>query len=136
MANLESQKKELLLSVNAFNKPTELVGSKAWAQLILGLIFLKPGTYPSIPDMGVGIQDYEYDFADSAAEILQTRISEQVSRYLPDIQVDGINVSTTQYQGRTIMMIAIQLVDDGQVKTYAVASEVTDRLIDFDISWV
>lgn len=132
---LESSKKELSLGINVFNKPTELSGPNAWSQLILNLLFLRPGTYPSQPSMGIGIQDYDYEFLDAAISKLDTEINSQIRIYLPDIPLDGVSVQSTIYNGKTILMIVIQLVVNGGIVTSVVASEVSDKIIDFDVSW-
>lgn len=135
MVKLESQKKELGLGTNVFNKNVEYQGKTAWFQLILNLIFLRPGTYPSIPSMGVGIQDYDYEFIDDAKDNIRNAIESQVKTYLPDVPFVGAEVESVDYEGRTIMLITITLNDDGTIVAGAVASEVTNKLIDFDISW-
>ncbi len=132
---LESSKKELSLGINVFNKPTELSGPNAWSQLILNLLFLRPGTYPSQPSMGIGIQDYDYEFLDAAITKLDTEINSQIRIYLPDIPLDGVSVQSTIYNGKTILMIVIQLVVNGGIVTSVVASEVSNKIIDFDVSW-
>lgn len=132
---LEANKKELGLSTNVFNKATEYQGKTAWFQLILNLIFLRPGTYPSIPNMGVGLQDYEYEYIDDVKDNIRNKIEEQVNLFLPDVPLASVEVTSVEYEGKTILLIAISLEDNGQIVTGAVASEVTNRLIDFEISW-
>lgn len=132
---LEANKKELGLSTNVFNKATEYQGKTAWFQLILNLIFLRPGTYPSIPNMGVGIQDYDYEYIDDVKDNIRNKIEEQVSLFLPDVPLASVEVTSVEYEGKTILLIVISLDDNGQIVTGAVASEITNRLIDFDISW-
>lgn len=132
---LEANKKELGLSTNVFNKATEYQGKTAWFQLILNLIFLRPGTYPSIPNMGVGLQDYEYEYIDDVKDNIRNKIEEQVKLFLPDVPLTSVEVTSIDYEGKTILLIVISLDDNGQIVTGAVASEVTNRLIDFDISW-
>ena len=51
----EFEKAELKLEINAFDNPTRLNDLKAWSQLLLNLLFLRPGTYPSQPEMGIDI---------------------------------------------------------------------------------
>lgn len=132
---LESSKKELGLSINTFNKPTEYIGTTAWSQLIMNLLFLRPGTYPSIPNMGIGIQDYEFEFLDVTIEKLNTAINSQIQLYLPDIPLESVNVSSFVHEGRTILYIAINLYNNGAISTSVVASEVSTKIIDFEISW-
>ena len=132
---LEANKKELGLSTNVFNKATEYQGKTAWFQLILNLIFLRPGTYPSIPNMGVGLQDYEYEYIDDGKDNIRNKIEEQVNLFLPDVPLASVEVTSVEYEGKTILLIVISLEDNGQIVTGAVASEVTNHLIDFEISW-
>ena len=132
---MEANKKELGLGTNVFNKPVEYKGYKAWCQLILNLLFLRPGTYPSIPTMGVGIQDYEYENLDDVKDNIQANINTQIKAFLPDIPLDSVELQSIDYNGRKILMIVINLIDNGQVVTSVVASEVTNKLIDFEISW-
>lgn len=132
---LEANKKELGLSTNVFNKATEYQGKTAWFQLILNLIFLRPGTYPSIPNMGVGLQDYEYEYIDDVKDNIRNKIEEQINLFLPDVPLTSVEVTSVEYEGKTILLIVISLEDNGQIVTGAVASEVTNRLIDFEISW-
>ena len=132
---LEANKKELGLSTNVFNKATEYQGKTAWFQLILNLIFLRPGTYPSIPNMGVGLQDYEYEYIDDVKDNIRNKIEEQVNLFLPDVPLASVEVTSVEYEGKTILVIVISLEDNGQIVTGAVAAEVTNHLIDFEISW-
>lgn len=135
MAKLESNKKELGLGVNVFNKAVEYKGKTAWFQLLLNLIFLRPGTYPSMPSMGVGIQDYDYEFIDDVKDNIRDAIDDQAKTFLPDVPLDNVEVQSVDYNGHTILLITLSLNDNGQIVTGAVASEVTNKLIDFEISW-
>ena len=135
MASIEADKKELGIGTNVFNKPVEYKGKNAWFQLILNLIFLRPGTYPSMPTMGVGIQDYEYEYIDDVKDNIRNKIEEQVNLFLPDVPLASVEVTSVEYEGKTILLIVISLEDNGQIVTGAVASEVTNHLIDFEISW-
>ena len=44
-------------------------------------------------------------------------------------------ILNVEYEGKTILLIVISLEDNGQIVTGAAASEVTNHLIDFEISW-
>jgi hypothetical protein len=131
---LESNKKELLLEVNSFNKPAELLGKTAWTQLIKNLLFLEPGTYPSVPDMGINIQSVQFEFMDDILDTIADKIKNQVNTYLPDIPLTGVNAQSTEYEGQKILLIILTFVDNGALETTAIASVVADRIIDFEIS--
>lgn len=132
----EPNKKELLLSTNVFNKPTELIGKDAWARLVLNLLFMRKGTFPSMPNMGVGIQDYQYEFLDTAISSLNFEIEDQINTYLPDLPVSSVNVTSTEVDGQTILILVINFTDKGTVDSTVVAAAVSGmRLVDFEISW-
>lgn len=132
---LESNKKELVLGTNVFDKPTELNGPNAWAQLLVNLCFLRPGTYPSSPEMGIGIQDYDYEFIDTAISRLSEDIPAQCRQYLPDVPLESVEVKSTIVDNRDILIIIFHLYYNNTIISAAAAAEVTNKLIDFDISW-
>ena len=82
----------MLLSVNEFKKPKVLLGKEAIGTLLVRLIQLEPGTFPSRPKMGVGIlSNYRYCDENKAAQ-LQDHIKDQIKTYLPEFQ--GVKVNT------------------------------------------
>ena len=133
----ESDKTELAIQINSFDKPTELNDVNAWSQLMLNLIFLKPGTYPSMPEMGVGIEDYQYDFLEEAVEELAAKINEQQSTYLPDIPLAGTQISKIDNNGHPVLLIKLFFnAPSGKTVASAIAINAESRkFIDFEISW-
>ena len=101
----EHSKKELQMTINSFDRPTELTDVEAWAQLLLELVFLEPGTFPSLPGMGVGIHRYEYSEMDSAISDLSAKIMNQQQEYLPDIPLAGVDVFKTYSDGLPVLVI-------------------------------
>ena len=132
----ESSKKEQLLDINSFDKPTELSGVAAWSQLLLNLIFLKPGTYPSLPEMGIGIEGYQYDFLDDAISALSAKITEQQKRYLPDIPLANVQITKVEQNGQPIMIIQLFFNADSANASSAIAINTSKRnFLDFEVSW-
>ena len=133
---LDSNKKETSLQINSFDKPNELTGVAAWSQLMLNLIFLKPGTYPSLPEMGVGIEDYQYDFFEEAVEALSSAITEQQKVFLPDVPLSGIKISKLDKNGQPILVIQLFFDTNDGVESSAIAINTSKRnFLDFDVSW-
>lgn len=132
----ESSKKEQLLDINSFDKPTELSGVAAWSQLLLNLIFLKPGTYPSLPEMGIGIEEYQYDFLDDAISALSAKITEQQKKYLPDIPLANVQITKVEQNGQPIMIIQLFFNADSANASSAIAINTSKRnFLDFEVSW-
>ena len=133
---LESSKTELSLEINSFDKPKELNDVAAWSQLMLNLIFLRPGTYPSLPKMGVGIENYQYEFLDEAIDELSVAIATQQQTYLPDIPLAGIQVSKIDNQGQPVLVIQMAFNTESGAGNSAVAINLSKRnFLEFDVSW-
>jgi len=129
----EAEKKELSLNINLFNKPTEYSGKEAWANQICALMLMNPGTYPSIPEMGVGIGRYEYAFIDDIKNGLVDEIRRQVSIYLPDIPLEDIEL-VDKSDDKNAYIIFVFTFNTGGLETVAVASRQKDNIIDFAVS--
>lgn len=135
---LESTKKELVLEINSFDKPKELSNVDAWSQLITNLIFLRPGTYPSMPSLGVGIEDYQYDFLEDTIAELSAAIIEQQRVYLQDIPLNGLNINKIEYNGQPTLLIqmSFNIDEDPGVANSAIAISLNPRhFLDFEVSW-
>lgn len=135
---LEKNKQELSLSINSFDNPTNLLGVKAWSQLMLNLTFLRKGTYPSQPEMGIDIQSYEYEYLDEAVQQLAGEILDQQQKYLPDIPLIDVTVTTTEYKGSPVLLINYIFREDNRNVASAVAIDMASKdrkFLDFDISW-
>lgn len=98
--------KEFLIEIGDFDIPKELEGNLADANQIVNLLFLNPGTYPTAPEMGVGLELYRFDIWDTrlSAKINQ-KIRNQILQYLPHLA--GALVEVTQSEG--VMLISIQI---------------------------
>ena len=134
---LESDKFELCLEIDSFDKPKKLTKAQAWSQLILNIIFMRKGTYPSIPDLGIDIRKYDYEFMDVACNRLQEDIAYQQQTYLPEIPLNGVMVTSSDYKGQSIMVVQMQFqVDKNTVENTAITINTSKRnFLDFDVSW-
>lgn len=130
----EAYKKELLLEINSFNKPAEVQGKNAWTRLIKNLLFLEPGTYPSMPEMGLNIQSYDYEYMDDTIKSLPEKIRKQVNTYLPDIPLDDVTAQSVDSGGRKVLLIVLSFYDNGNIESTAIASVISNKILDFEIS--
>ena len=136
MAKRDSEKIELLLSLNSFNQPAELAGKDAWIKLIMNLLFMKKGTYPSDPDMGGDLSKYEFAFIDDVKDEIRKVIDDQTSKYLPDIPLSGCSVSsTTLPTGKVVMLIMLTFrYSESEFDTAVVAAEESNNQINFAVA--
>ena len=134
----EYQKTECLSDINGFNNPAELSGKNAWIQQILHLLFLKKGSYPSNPDLGIGLQTYDYTFIDNAIPKLQDEIVNQIRTYFPDMPFDSVTLIAQDHpvKKEKILIIAVNFTTySAGIETAVVASTVSSSKIDFAVSF-
>lgn len=92
---------ELYLTTDSVNKVDE---EKAIIQQVQNLLFIKPGTYPNDPDLGIGIEDEQFEMADdNYLNNLKNRIDLQIDKfivtdYLVETRVSFKLVSPITYQ--------------------------------------
>lgn len=130
------QKKELSLNINSFDEPDKITGPKAWVNLILTLIYMDKGTYPESPEMGIGIMDYDFQFADEVIDDLEEAINEQVRIYLPDVPFESASVEEYDLSnGDTALLITINLLtNEGESETAVIAVDTSTQYLDFAVS--
>ena len=59
-------------------------GILAYARILITLLFLKPGTYPNSPYMGIDIREYQFELMDNdSITAIEQQISEQLKQYIP-----------------------------------------------------
>jgi hypothetical protein len=134
MASLESEKSETLLSLNAFNNPAEVSGVDAWVKLVIHIMYIIKGTYPSNPDIGIGIQLLDYQFMDNVIDSLPTDILNQVRKYLPDVPLESVNATTEDINGKKVLEIVLVFNDDGTQTPVVIASTTSSSALDFEVS--
>lgn len=133
----EQNKKELTLNINPFNEMAELSGKDAWIRTTLNLLFMRKGSYPSCPDMGVDILSaYEFEFADNATRKIQEDVMRQVSTYLPEVPLTGISISTKRLPNinKPVLIIALTFSYDKNRDISVVATTERNNIIDFAIA--
>jgi len=89
----EELKDECLLEFDNFQNPATVNDLQGVATMIHSLMFLVPGTYPDCPEMGIAIQDYQFEILDdNMISKIRTKITDQINKYLPSITVRNIIV--------------------------------------------
>jgi hypothetical protein len=97
-----SKYNEYSLSVDSFNRPLVFNDKDAVATLLVELIMLEPGTYPTRPYMGVGIvSKYRFSSMDELI-LLQKDIEDQIEAYLPEFVSTSVEISESDTEDKTI----------------------------------
>ena len=70
------------LAVDSFNKPKVISSFEMMINAILTLLFMKPGQFPSIPDLGIDIESYLHEYADDPTipSTIENKLNDQCNR--------------------------------------------------------
>lgn len=100
-------------AVNDYQKPKYLSERESKIFDILMVLFGKPGFYPSIPTLGMNIQQYLYMFEDEvSAEAIKSKLVEQCEDFDNDINTEELDVITTVYKERLMIIFILPLIND------------------------
>lgn len=94
--------------VNTFNQAKFKNETQAVANDILALLFGKPGYFPSMPDLGINIQDTVYMFWDDIDETaLKALIASQCEEFSEYINDGSLDVIKSSYNNQPLLLIVI-----------------------------
>jgi len=84
--------REYALSNDEFGKPKIYVGQNAVVTKLVELALLEKGTYPSRPNMGLGIvSTYRYTSEDKISD-METAYKDQIETYLPELSATEVSM--------------------------------------------
>ena len=81
---------DVLLDTDSMYKPKVISTFEMCINTILTLLFMKPGQYPSLPEIGIDIESYLMEYADdpSIPQTIKDKLAEQCNR----LSISGITV--------------------------------------------
>ena len=82
---------DVMLDTDSMYKPKVISTFQLCVNTILTLLFMKPGQYPSIPDLGIDIESYLHEYSDDPNIPIEiaTKLNEQCNR----LQLTGIKIN-------------------------------------------
>lgn len=102
--------REISLTLDGFRQQKLLSNKDSIAQRIINIMFMKPGHMPSMPHIGIDVNQYLYSQeGDINTSELKSKIISQCSELLPYIITGDISVTFTNDKGYDILLIAIPL---------------------------
>lgn len=95
--------------LNEFNEPRIRSEIETIKDIILFILFSKPGQYPSLPEIGLDIQSMLYSFYDEINESdLKHKINEQCNAMGVYLSNGTVDIKKTIYRGNPSLMIYIE----------------------------
>lgn len=119
---MATQGQDPTYGTNNYNLPKVLSVTESYARNILTLLFGRPGFYPTIPELGMNIQQYLYKFEDEIdCDEIKTKLAEQCHEFAPEIQTGAMDVTMQRIGGRTVLLFKLPIIYDDKSLSIALA---------------
>lgn len=82
---------DVLMDIDEFHKPKVISTFDMCCNIIVTLLLMKPGQYPSIPELGIDIEQYLFEYSDDKS--IPTKIKNQIMEQCNRLQLTGIEVN-------------------------------------------
>lgn len=106
-------KKEMDFALDNFGKQKYLSSVESIGQTILNLFVMRPGNIPSMPELGININQYIYNLTDEIdVDEIKNKLQQQCSELLPYLILGEIRVFIQEIKGQDVLMIALQIETD------------------------
>ena len=97
--------------VDSYNRAKVLNESQTIVYNLLTLLFGKPGFYPSIPTLGMNIQQYLYSFQDDFdTNYLKSQLASQCKDFIDQIYDGTFDIIKSTYNDQPLLIFVIPTV--------------------------
>ena len=94
--------------INDFNQPKILSDVEMMKNILLYLLFSKPGDYPSLPEVGMNLNDLLYNYYDDIDEsLIKDRLIQQCPALEFFFNSGNIQIKKVKYRNQPSMIIHI-----------------------------
>ena len=108
-SNISKLGYDISFSLDNFGKPRIISEIELIKNIVLFILFSKPGQYPSLPNIGLNIQSYLYSFYDEIdSNGLRDQIISQCNALGAYFDRGVINIVKTLYRNKPSLMIHIE----------------------------
>jgi hypothetical protein len=99
---------DVLLDIDSMYKPKVISSFDLTVNSVITLLMMKPGQYPSIPELGLDIESYLFEYADDKTILqkLHAKLRDQMNR----IDISGVDVqfqSDYTEDGTPVLLVII-----------------------------
>lgn len=112
---------DVLLDTDSMYKPKIIPSFELTVNSIITLLMMKPGQYPSVPELGLDIESYLFEYSDDKTILqkLQAKLRDQMNR----LDISGVEVefySDISNEGIPVLLVVIT---GNNYVTYNIESE-------------
>jgi hypothetical protein len=130
---------EPAFGLDNFGKPLVYEDWEAIAKAILIVLFGRPGFYPSIPQLGIHIQDYTYKRMDEIdVDVLKAQIAYQLPFISALLDSNDLQISKTRMIGTNdqALLIAVPMYKDRLKNTIAITIVANEESMTYNYALV
>jgi len=114
--------------VDVFEETKVLSESQTMVNQVLMILLNKPGFYPSIPWLGMDVQQYLYTFAEDIDDLnIKAKLATQCKALLPDIQDGELDVYSIDYEGHPLLIFTLPVLVDESNSMVTLGITVNDK---------
>lgn len=81
---------DALMDIDEFHKPKIISTFEMCCNVIVTLLMMKPGQYPSIPELGIDIEQYLFEYSDD--NTIPTKIKNAIYDQCNRLELTGIEI--------------------------------------------
>lgn len=109
---------EIDFELDNFGEQKIYDSAESLAKTLLNLFFLKPGSLPSLPHIGINITQYLYNLDDGIdVDELKNKIYNQCPELIPHLIIRNVQTFVSKYKNQSILIISIPIEINGENKT-------------------
>ena len=108
-------------AVNDYQQPKYMSQMESYVSDILMILFGKPGFYPSLPTLGMDINQYLYMFEDEiSTEAIKSELVNQCDEFLPEVNSGDFDVVATTWKDHLMLIFVLPMINDTKETSVAI----------------
>lgn len=114
--------------IDSYNRAKVLNESQTIVYNILTILFGKPGFYPSIPRLGMNIQQYLYSFEDEIdTTMLKAELASQCKDFIDVIEDGSFDIIKSTYNDQPLLIFVIPTIITNSEKNLFLGVTLTNK---------
>lgn len=129
-------KGELDFGLDSFGRQKVMSPEDTLAHLLINLLFMRPGQFPSMPHLGINIRKYLYNFSDELdVETLKSEIQSQCLILVPYLDLTGMVLDVIDYLNDSFLLLVIPVNFQDSEKSLILGFKTDDDKVLFDFKF-
>lgn len=134
---MNNKNREITFTQDIYNKPKLLGEKDTLVQTILQALFLVPGNLPSMPDVGVNIEQYLYKSVDIIDESkIASDIEYSCGRMLGETQLSDVKFTTMETPEGPVFILSLNVTVSEEENKLLIGVQKRNEVVSFNHKFV